>query len=174
MTMAIRDALLPEFDHEMKTTRSLLAIVPQAQAGWKPHAKSMALGELAMHIATVPFWGTIGLTRADFDTAPPGGPKMEVPPFTTTEALVGAFDASVADCRAALAATDDAAFGAMWSLKRGGQVLMTMPRTVIMRSFVMNHLIHHRGQLSVYLRLLDVKLPPIYGPTADDQAGFGG
>jgi uncharacterized damage-inducible protein DinB len=170
--MAIKDALLPEFEQEMKSTRTLLERVPDDKAAWKPHPKSMALGDLAMHVANIPFWGLVGLTKPEFDMAPPGGPKMEERKFESTAKMLAGFDDIVAQCRAALATTDDAAFQETWSLKMGGNVFRAWPRTMVMRGFVMNHLIHHRGQLTVYLRLLDVPLPSLYGPTADERGGF--
>ena len=165
--MAIKDALLPEFTQEMAVTRTLLERVPGDRADWKPHAKSMSLGELAMHLAEVPSWLGVTFAGSEFDTNPPGGPPYRTPAFTNTSALVAGFDANVAAGREALSHAEDAAFMQPWALKSGGNVLMSMPRAAVVRGFVLNHLIHHRGQLSVYLRLLDVPLPSIYGPTAD-------
>lgn len=167
--MAIKDALLPEFDHEMATTRTLLARVPDDRGDWKPHAKSMSVGELAMHIGEVPTWLTMTLLQDEFDTNPPGGTPYRTPAFQGAGKLVEMFDANVKASREALARATDEQFMQGWSLKSGGTVHMSMPRVAVVRSFVLNHLIHHRGQLSVYLRLLDVPLPSIYGPTADLQ-----
>jgi uncharacterized damage-inducible protein DinB len=169
--MAIKDALLPEFTQEMAVTRTVLERVPGDRVDWKPHAKSMSLGELAMHIAEVPSWLTMTLVQLEFDTNPPGGPAYRTPAFTTTGALVAAFDTHVTAAREALGRATDELFFQPWSLKSGGQVLMSMPRAAVARGFVLNHMIHHRGQLSVYLRLLDVPLPSIYGPTADMKQG---
>jgi uncharacterized damage-inducible protein DinB len=164
--MAIKDSLLPEFDHEMATTRRLLARVPEAEFAWKPHEKSMSLGELAAHIANLPFWCTMTLDRTvlDLDTIPA---RAELPP--TAGELLMQFDERLAKARVLLTAQGDAELLAAWTLKKGGHEFFTMPRISALRSFVMNHMIHHRGQLTVYLRLKGVPLPPIYGPTADEQ-----
>jgi uncharacterized damage-inducible protein DinB len=165
--MAILDALLPEFDHEMATTRRLLDRVPEEKFSWKPHEKSMTLGQLAGHLANIPFWcsATLDFTVLDLETIPDARPKA--PP--SRAGLLEEFDRKVAAARARLTETTDPGFLAPWTLKKGQQEFFTMPRISAIRSFVMNHSIHHRGQLSVYLRLNDVPLPPIYGPTADEQ-----
>ena len=161
--MAISETLLPEYDQEIATTRKFLERVPAQDAAWKPHPKSMALGDLAVHVATVPSWvaPTMRMTELDFSTVPP--PR----PFTSLEALLAVFDKGAAAGRAALAQASDADFAVAWSLKEGGRTFFTAPRAVVMRSFVLSHLIHHRAQLGVYLRLRDVPLPPCYGPSAD-------
>ena len=166
--MAIKDALLPEFDHEMATTRRLLERVPEAEFAWKPHDKSMALGQLAGHIANLPQWcsATLGATVFDLDSLP-ADRRAQMP--LSRAALVEEFDAKVSAARNQLTSTTDPEFMTPWTLKKGGQEVFTLPRISAIRSFVLNHLIHHRGQLSVYLRLKDVPLPPIYGPTADEQ-----
>jgi uncharacterized damage-inducible protein DinB len=166
--MAIRDALLPEYDHEIATTRKLLERVPDADLGWRPHPKSFTLGELAAHIANLPFWclTTVQTTQLDLDTL---GDAARIPaPGSTAEMLAG-FDKIVGDARHALAGCGDSEMMSPWTLKKGGQEIFTLPKIGALRSFVMNHLIHHRGQLSVYLRLRDIPLPPIYGPSADEQ-----
>ena len=168
--MAIADALLPEYDHEIATTRTLLERVPAGKPAWKPHVKSMELGRLSMHIAELPTWVGHTLRQTELDVAPADPSQRYVAkPFTTTQAMVADFDAHAKEARAVIAATPDEAFFVPWSLKKAGHVEMTMPRIAVLRSFVMNHLIHHRGQLSVYLRLNDVPVPSIYGPTADTQ-----
>jgi uncharacterized damage-inducible protein DinB len=166
--MAITDALLPEFDHEMATTRRLLDRVPEARFSWKPHDKSMTLGQLAGHLANIPFWCSATLDAAvlDLDTIPDARPRTP----QSRAALVEEFDKKVSAARARLAQTTDPELLAPWTLKKGDQEFFTMPRIAAIRSFVMNHSIHHRGQLSVYLRLNDVPIPPIYGPTADEAA----
>lgn len=166
--MALRDALLPEFDHEMATTRRLLERVPEAQFPWKPHEKSMSLGELAGHIANLPMWCTATLqhTVVDLDAF---GETTTLKPPSSRSALLEDFDTKVNAARAAVAACGDAEMLTPWTLKKGSHEFFTMPRITAVRSFVMNHLIHHRGQLSVYLRLQNVPLPSIYGPTADEQ-----
>ena len=167
--MAIKDALLPEYDHELATTRRLLERVPEAEFGWKPHEKSMTLGQLAGHVANIPFWCSATMDGTSYDLAARSDKeaRLEAPPSRQT--LLQEFDLKVSKARASLAAATDAEMLAPWTLKHGPHEIFTMPRIAAVRSFVMNHLIHHRGQLSVYLRLKDVPLPPIYGPTADEQ-----
>ena len=163
---SIRDALLPEFDHEMGTTRRLLDRVPEGELAWKPHAKSMSLGELSAHLANLPAWGAAILESPMFDLDSLGNRRATLP--ESRAALLQDFDSKVATARARLAERTDAEMLAAWTLKKGGQVVFTMPRISAVRTFVMNHSVHHRGQLSVYLRLLEVPLPAIYGPTADE------
>lgn len=165
--MSIAQSLLPEFDHEMATTRKYLEITPAKAADWKPHAKSMALGALAVHLVEVPEWAIVTLTQPEFDVAPPGGPGYQPTPFTTTADLVKKFDEVVGKTRPVLEQVTDAAFLEPWSFKAGGAVIFTMPRIAVYRSFIMNHLVHHRGQFSVFLRLQNVPLVEAYGPTAD-------
>ena len=166
--MAIKDSLLPEYDHELATTRRLLERVPEAEFDWKPHPKSMTLGQLAGHVANMPFWciKTVEVSAYDLEEK---APEASLDPPASRGAMLTAFDEKVARARAAIARATDAEMMEMWSLKSGAHVIFTMPRVSAVRMFVMNHLIHHRGQLSVYLRLKDVPLPPIYGPTADEQ-----
>ena len=165
--MAITDALLPEYDHEMATTRRLLDRVPEARFSWKPHDRSMTLGQLAGHLANIPYWcsATLNATVLDLDTL---GEEARPRTPESREALLAEFDRKVAAARARLAQTTDPEMLAPWTLKKGDEEFFTMPRIAAIRSFVMNHSIHHRGQLSVYLRLNDVPIPPIYGPTADE------
>lgn len=164
--MALIDALLPEFDHEMTTTRKLLERVPDEKFDWKPHAKSFSLGALATHLATLPTWGAETLSRSEIDIGT-GQPPAALP---SKAEVMATFDRNVAATRAALAGRSDADFTAIWTLKRDGHTLFSMPKSVVWRSFVLNHLVHHRGQLSVYLRLLDVPVPSIYGPSADESS----
>jgi len=168
--MAIAESILPEFDHETATTRTLLERVPQDKAEWKPHEKSMALGQLAMHIANIPKWTAIALERTEFDTSPPDGSPPASSAFQSAPDLLQAYDANVSAARALLARTSDAEFMVPWTLKNGGKKMFSMPRVAVLRSFILNHAVHHRGQLTVYLRLLDVPIPNIYGPTADTQS----
>jgi uncharacterized damage-inducible protein DinB len=162
--MAIKDALLPEFDHEMATTRKVIERVPEGKFAFKPHEKSMSMGHLASHIAEMPTWATTGITQDSLDMA--SGYK----PFkaASTAELLEVFDKNVAGARNSIAGASDETFMKDWSLKRGDQILMTMPRIAVVRSFMLNHVIHHRGQLSVYLRLNNVPVPSIYGPSADE------
>lgn len=165
--MAILDLLLPEFDHEMGTTRRVLERVPEQDFGWTPHTKSLSLGQLAAHIATLPQWVGRVVTGSAFDIDTRSGVSYPAP-TGSSPALVKTFDDQVAAARATLSGQTDATLLAPWTLKRDGRELFTMPRIAALRSMVMNHGVHHRGQLSVYLRLRDVPLPSIYGPTADE------
>lgn len=162
--MAIKDALLSEYDHEMATTRRLLERLPEDKLAWKPHVKSKSLGELASHVSNLPLWGLTILNGPSFDLAEslPGAGE-----YHSRQEIVAAFDKAVADTRATLNRTDPE-FIVPWTLKREGHEMFTLPRIAALRSFVFSHIIHHRGQLSVYLRLNDVPVPPIYGPTADE------
>jgi uncharacterized damage-inducible protein DinB len=160
----IVDALLPEFDHEMSTTRKLLERLPEGKFAWKPHAKSMSLGDLATHVANIAYWGEVTLAQPEIDLGAAG--RLEAD--TSRAQVLARFDRNVAATRAALAGKGDAELMAPWSLKNNGHTMFTMPKAVVWRSFVMNHLIHHRAQLSVYLRMHDVPLPAMYGPSADE------
>jgi len=164
--MPISDMLLPEFDHEMATTRKLLERVPDGHFDWKPHGKSFSLGQLAQHVATLPWWGQVTLQQTEFDVA--ANPPLA--PVATRAALLDLFDRHTAATRQALNGKTDAELMAPWSLKSGAATVFSMPKVTVWRSFVMNHLVHHRGQLSVYLRMQDVPLPAMYGPSADEQA----
>jgi uncharacterized damage-inducible protein DinB len=168
-SMSIVQTLLPEFDHEMANTRRLLEIVPGADAAWRPHPKSYSLGELATHIAIIPLWGRLVLQQPELDLGLPANAAIADMPFTTVAELLGRFDAYVREARAALASMSDAALGVTWSLKNRGTPAFSAPRAAVLRGFILSHMIHHRGQLSVYLRLRDVPLPSLYGPTADTQ-----
>lgn len=168
--MTIAETMLGEFDHEMVTTRTVLERVPDGDAAWKPHAKSYSMGDLALHLANIPTWITPTVRRSELDLDPPGGSPFPVRTFTTAADLVRTFDANVAAAREALAAAPDAGMMEPWTLKSAGNVILTMPRVAVLRSFIMNHMIHHRAQLTVYLRLRDVPLPSVYGPTADLKA----
>jgi uncharacterized damage-inducible protein DinB len=166
--MSIAQTLLPEFESEMKTTRRILERVPEAEIGWKPHPKSTTLGELALHISNIPHWMTVALERTELDLAPPGGPSYDPPAFRSMAETLADFDRNVQQGRAAIAIASDADFAVTWTLKMGGQKIYAAPRFDVARSFVLSHLIHHRGQMTVYLRLKDVPLPSVYGPTADE------
>jgi len=167
--MAIKEALLPEFDQEMGSTRKMLDRVPDGKFDWQPHKKSMSLGRLASHVAELPHWGVSTVKADSFDVAPPGGTEYKPPTYASKAELVAAFDRNAAEARALIESMDDGAFMQPWSLLRAGQAMFTMPKVAVVRSFVFNHLYHHRGQLSVYLRLLDVPVPGTYGPSADEM-----
>ena len=154
---------LPEFDQEMAITRRLLERVPSERGPWKPHEKSFSLGHLAQLVSWMPGWITNAMreTRLDLSRAPRYS-------LEKTEDLLATFDGNVKEARAALAAASDADFQVPWSLTAGERVFFTMPRVGVVRQTI-NHLVHHRGQLSVYLRMVDVPLPSIYGPTADER-----
>jgi uncharacterized damage-inducible protein DinB len=154
---------LKEFDQEMASTRKLLERVPSEKGTWKPHDKSFALGHLAQHVSRMPVWIATSLREPHIDLAKAGGYGFE-----QTESLLRMFDANVRDAREALGTVTGNALDAPWSLKRGEQVLFTLPRGEVVRQHL-NHLIHHRGQLTVYLRLIGVPLPSVYGPTADER-----
>jgi uncharacterized damage-inducible protein DinB len=164
--MSIAETLLPEFEQEMKSTRRLLERVPDGKSQWKPHPKSFALGHLAQLVSWMPGWIGQTLTQPALDLGKSGGYSFE-----TTAKLLQGFDQGVRESVAALKAAKDADFATMWSLKMGDKVLFSAPRGVVVRQHI-SHLSHHRGQLTVYLRLLDVPIPAIYGPTADDKS-FG-
>ena len=163
--MSIAETLLPEFDMEMANTRKAIARVPSDKGEWKPHPKSFSLAHLTQLISTMPGWITTMLTKTELDLANQPGYSTE-----KTDTLLARFDKLVAESRAALAAAKDSDFAVDWSLKHSGHALFTMPRGAVVRQTI-NHLVHHRGQLTVYLRLLDVPVPSLYGPTADEPWG---
>jgi len=154
---------LKEFDIEMASTRKLLERVPGDKGAWKPHQKSFSLGHLAQLVAWIPGWIATSLREPRIDLANAGGYSLE-----STDTLVSMFDKNVRAARAALESVSGAALAEPWSLTRGDKVLMTLPRGEAVRQHL-SHLAHHRGQLTVYLRLVDVPLPPVYGPTADGR-----
>lgn len=163
--MSIAQSLLPEFDHEFATLRKTLERVPEGKGDYAPHTKSMPMGKLSGHLAELPGWVNATLEADELDFA-----KMDYKPFVpaNTAELLNALDAAVAKARPVLAAASDADMMKPWTLKQGDKVFFTMPKVAVLRSFVMNHMIHHRAQLGVYLRLNDVPLPQTYGPTADE------
>ena len=162
--MAIKDGLLAEFDHEIATTRKLLDRLPDEKLAWKPHVKSWSLGGLATHLTNLPRWTETILNEASYNLASDTPRTTEL---TSRADLVRTFDENAKRARGWMDKTD-AEYMARWSLMRGEQEVFSMPRVAAWRSFVMSHMIHHRGQLTVYLRLNDVPLPPIYGSTADE------
>jgi uncharacterized damage-inducible protein DinB len=169
--MPIHQSLLGEFDQEMAKTRKALERVPEDKFEWAPHGKSMKLGRLAQHLAEMPVWIKETLERDSLDVAPEGK-SFSPPAVRNREELLALFDKNVAAGRQALASiTDDAHLMKTWRLEANGKVLFSMPRAQTLRAFVMNHIIHHRGQLTVYLRLNDVPVPALYGPSADEP-GF--
>jgi len=163
--MTVSEILLPEYDQEFANARKVLEVVPEEKFSWKPHDKSMTLGRLASHVAETGGWAALTILQDKLELTP--GQK----PFSAENRaeLLAAFDRMTAEGRAAIAGAHDAAMGRQWSLLVGGHTVFTMPRAAVLRTMVMNHMIHHRAQLSVYLRLLDVKVLGMYGPTADDR-----
>ena len=168
VSMTISQMLLPEFEAEAANTRKTLERVPTDKFGWKPHPKSFAMGALALHVATMTGWATDAIEKDSFDIAPVGGQPQQPPKAETTAELLALYDKGVAAARSALAGATDERMMQPWSLLSGGKPIMTMPRVAVVRSFVMNHTIHHRAQLGVYLRLNDIAVPSIYGPSADE------
>ena len=166
--MAMIDALLPEFDAEMANTRKVLERVPEDRLDWRPHPKSSTMGALATHVATLPGWTVETFKRDTLDIRPDG--KEYVPPAEarSKNELLSRFDAAVAAGRAALAAASDTAMFEQWTLLSAGVRVLTLPRAAVLRSFVLSHSIHHRAQLTVYLRLNDIPVPALYGPSADE------
>src|SRR5215216_638074 len=163
--MSLCEALAAEMRQEAKTTRRLLERVPEESFGWKPHEKSMSLGRLAAHVAELPELIIPALTKDELDFA--AGEFKPFEPKTTAD-LLEKFDRNISAAAEALQKQPDERMGEKWKLRSGDHVLFEMPRALVVRFVGLNHVIHHRGQLSVYLRLLDVPLPSIYGPTADE------
>jgi uncharacterized damage-inducible protein DinB len=166
--MSIGQSLLPEFDQEMASTRTVLERIPEDKLEWKPDPKSMTLGRLAGHIAEMPGWGAVTLSTDSLDLNPPGGSSFKPLIATSRAQVLEAFDKIVADSRAALASATDENMMKNWQLLMGGQVLMEMPKIAVIRSMVMNHTIHHRAQMTVYFRLNGIPVPALYGPSADE------
>lgn len=166
--MTIAQSMLPEFDEEMKNTRKVLERVDDKQWNWKPHAKSGSVGWLATHVATMPGWISMTLQTEELDYAPVNGPSYEPPKIENRQQLLAEFDKGVTEARTALAKASDADMMKDWTLLAGGQKIFTMPRVGCLRSMVLNHIIHHRAQLTVYYRLLGIPVPGLYGPSADE------
>jgi uncharacterized damage-inducible protein DinB len=164
--MAMKDGMLPEYDHEMALTRKVIERVAEDKLAWAPHQKSMSLGRLATHIAEIPHWGQTILNDPEFNmTESSYTPRVA----TTVAEMLAIFDGETAKTRELLAATSDAELMSTWAFKQNGKEMFSMPRVAAFRGWVMNHLIHHRGQLSVYLRQTGSKVPSIYGPSADES-----
>lgn len=168
--MRISETFLPEFDYEMASTRKTLERVPDEKFDWKPHEKSMAMGELATHITNLLTWGARALETESVDIAPPGQPPLRAEPINTRDEILKTFDKNASAAREAIAGASDEQLLQTWTLLHGGREIFKLPRTAVLRSFLMNHLIHHRAQLSVYLRLNDIPVPSLYGPSADEGA----
>lgn len=166
--MSISDGILPEFDHEFANTRKTLERVAEDKMAWRPHEKSFTMGGLATHLANIPSWATLAINSESFDMAPQGQPLRAEEAKSPADAL-SRFDKNVAEARAAIASASDEHLYKPWSLLSNGNTILTLPRIAVIRSFVMNHSIHHRAQLGVYLRLNDIPVPSIYGPSADEE-----
>jgi len=162
--MKISDALLPEFDMEMANTRRALERVPDDKWSWKPHEKSGTAGWLAGHISNLPGWATVTVNMDELDIQP----GFKLPEVHNSAELLANFDKQAGEARAALAGASDEHLMQPWSLKVQGKVIFTMPRVAVLRNMVFNHIVHHRGQLTVYLRLNDLPVPALYGPSADE------
>jgi uncharacterized damage-inducible protein DinB len=168
--MNLSELLLPEFDRETAFTRTTLERCPEDKFDWRPHERSFTLAALATHLATMINWGADTITLDSFDIAPPGSPPYKLEPASSRRELLEKFDEGAAAFRAALAKATNERLMENWSLLAGGKTIFTMPRFSVIRSMVLNHMIHHRAQLGVYLRLNNVPLPAIYGPSADEGA----
>lgn len=166
--MSIGQSMIGEFDQEMQNTRKVLERLPDEKWSWKPHEKSGAVGWLAGHIATLPGWLTMTINTEELDYAPVNGPAYQPPKIENRQQALANFDKEVGEARAALASVSDQEMMKGWKLLAGGQEIFTMPRIACIRGFVMNHLIHHRAQLTVYYRLLNIAVPGMYGPSADE------
>ncbi|MFC1661041.1 DinB family protein [Gemmatimonadota bacterium] len=169
--MSLSQALLPEYDQEMAKTRTVLERVPADRFGWKPHEKSFSFLELSNHIARLPGWGSATVEMESLDLAPDGGQYEPPPPAESPEGVLELFDETAAAFRTALEGADDATLMQPWTLYSGGEELFTLPRMAVLRGMILNHIIHHRAQLAVYLRLSDIPVPAIYGPSADEGMG---
>ena len=167
----IANGLLKELEMEMPNTRKTLERIPK-NFDWKPHSKSMTVGRLSQHLAEIPHWAVEAISVDELDLAPAGGPPQPAPPMASSSQILEAFDKNVSDAKAALAGTNDEHLMKPWSLKMGGKTILTMPRAAVIRNFVLNHNVHHRAQLGVYLRLNDVPVPGHYGPSADEMMGM--
>jgi uncharacterized damage-inducible protein DinB len=167
--MSLSQSLLPEFDQEMANTRKVLERIPEDKLNWKVHEKSNTIGWVGMHMAGILGWVDLTLNRDFLDIAPVGAEPYRTPVPHSRQEILDQFDKNLVTARAAIAAASDEQFMKPWSLLMTGEVLFTMPRVAVLRGFVLNHMIHHRGHLCVYLRLNDVPVPALYGPSADEQ-----
>jgi uncharacterized damage-inducible protein DinB len=167
--VSVAESLLPEFAQEMANTRKVLERVPDDKFGWKAHPKSNTMGWVAAHLAEIPGWVEGTLSQDSWNLNPPGGEPYRTPQFDSTSQVLEMFDANVASATKAILSAPDAEYFKDWSLLSGDQVFFTLPRIAVIRTFVLNHVIHHRAHLCVYLRLNDIPVPGMYGPSADEQ-----
>jgi uncharacterized damage-inducible protein DinB len=167
--MSYAETILPEFDQEMAKVRKALERVPEDKLEWRAHPKSNTIGWNANHLAEMPGWVEGTLAHTSLDIAPVDGPKYQSPKATTRKEILEIFDKNVASARKALASAKDADMGVQWSLLQGGKTMFAMPRAAVIRNFVLNHMIHHRAILCVYLRLNNIPVPAMYGPSGDEN-----
>lgn len=167
--MSISESLLPEFDHEMAGTLRVLENVTDSILDWKAHEKSNTAGWVASHLADIPSWTDVCINQDSFDVAPPDAPPHTTTCLPTADEIIRVFKENVESAREVIANADDGQFHKSWSLLKGGEVQVTMPRIAVVRSFILNHNIHHRAHLCVYLRMNDLPVPGLYGPSADDD-----
>jgi uncharacterized damage-inducible protein DinB len=165
--MTYSETILPEFDKEMASTRKVLERIPEEKLDWRAHPKSNTIGWNANHIADLPSWAEFTISTPAFDIAPVGGERYQTPKLATRQEILDRFDRNAAAARKAIAAATDDVVAQPWSLLQAGTPLFTMPRSAVIRNFVLNHLIHHRAILCVYLRLNDIPVPGMYGPSGD-------
>jgi uncharacterized damage-inducible protein DinB len=166
--MTIAETILPEFDQEMANTRKVLERLPDDKLDWQPHPKSHTIGWNANHVADIVHWLDVVLSTTSIDIAPVGGPPYELPKLASRQEILDLFDRNVAAARKAIAEVKDEDMRHLWTLSRAGQPIFTMPRSGVFRGMILNHLIHHRAHLCVYLRLNDVPVPGMYGPSGDE------
>jgi uncharacterized damage-inducible protein DinB len=166
----MNEPLLQELDQELANTRKVLARVPMDRYDWKPHERSLSLGDLSNHVARLPAWGAATIQSESLDLDPTVGGFEPPSPAEDTEGLLAIFDSTAGEFREALEEASDEVLLAHWTLGKGGQEFFTMARITVLRWMILNHLIHHRGQLTVYLRMNDVPIPALYGPSADEEA----
>lgn len=167
--MTIAESILPEFEMESAGTRKVLDRVPDNLLDWRVHPKSNTMGWVASHLAEIVGWVEGTLTQDVWDINPEGGEPYRSPRFNSRQEILDLFDANVAEARRRIAATADEEFGKSWSLASGGQALFTMPKLGVIRTWIINHTIHHRAHLCVYLRLNDIAVPALYGPSGDEH-----
>jgi uncharacterized damage-inducible protein DinB len=168
--MTLKQVFLQEFDAETALTRKSLERVPEDKLGWKPHEKSGTMGWLALHLAQIPSWVNETISKDSVDIAPPGAPPYRPPEIKSRKELLEMFDKNAASAREIISSTTDKHLSKPWTLLHGGKTVLTLPRFAVLRSFVFNHSVHHRAQLGVYLRLNNIPVPAIYGPSADEGA----
>ena len=166
--MGMIDPMVMELTHEGQSTRKMLEIIPEGKLNYKPHPKSMTMGQLASHIAEIPGWADVTLNMDVFEIDKGYKPLN----LSSVKEIVAAFDKNIGAAAKLMNTASDAKLMTTWTMKAGGQTLMSMPKIAVLRGFILSHLIHHRAQLGVYLRLNDVALPSVYGPTADETMGF--